>query len=265
MQESAEGLSSKVSALKGFATALVNTDLTSPVWVLIGGADPALLGAVQAEQKNAAGFLDLSVMSAVQAAITDFAATFEDQSAVMLDVMTAAGDAPLTPTQQDKLGTAMATLLTALQAQQSAIDDKVVATKALSDQVLSPTGDLQTAIVQVQGTISSFKTKAQNLMDIANMPGGNPAAAEGAMAYLEGVKWLQGLLSTLQELVGANNQMSDALGGTQVIWRTLSSKYQGVQAELIQAGTDPTFVSVGDIKSAQLGWSQLAAYAAGSG
>ena len=262
-QQSLAALDSSVSSLDSYATDLVNTDLTSIVWQLIGAENPTILSAVQAEQKNAAAFLQLSIMASATATITGFAATFATQSAAMLTVLTAAGDAPLTSAQQKVLGAAMDTLVAGLQAQETVIAHKAAATKVLSDQINDPTGNLMTGETAVQGTIASFTTSMTDLENMAKVPGADPSIGMGIVAYQEAITWLQGLLSTLQGLVTANNQMGDALGGTQVIWRTLADKYQFVQSQINEAGTDPTFVAVGDVTSAQLGWAQLATYAEG--
>lgn len=263
IQAAVSALDASTASVITAAQNLVNTDLTSFVWQMIGGANPTILSAVQAEQVNAKAFLQLDIMTGVKASIADFAAIFAAQSAIMLTTLTAAGTNPLTPAQQKTLGAAMAVLMTGLAAQQKIIADKAAATKVLSDQINDPTGNLMVGEAAVQGVIDSTTKNMNDLEAAADWPGADPDIGMGIVADQTEINWLQGLLSVLQGLVTANSQMGQALAGTLVVWQTLTVKYQSIAADIGQAGADPAFVGVGDVKAAQLAWAQLATYAHG--
>jgi len=196
-------------------------------------------------------------MPDVVAGIQSFAATFQSESDKMLAILTASGDAPPSPAQQQDLDAAMASLLTGLGTQIQLLQAKSAAAGTLSDAITAPNGSFVAGESAVQSAISSTNANLSGLEADSQFPGGDTQAIGMGIVADQGIiNWLQGLQSTLQGIVQANTAMGTALSQTLIVWQTLVGKYQYVADQVKQGGSSGV-LGPGDIKSAQLGWTQI--------
>ena len=261
VQQSLATLNTSVASLTQEAQVLATADLQSVAWLIVEGAFPDIYSAMQAEQQNATAFVALDVMPDIIAGVKAFAVTFQTESDTMLAILTASGSAPPTPTQQQDLDAALATLLAGLSAQVQLIQTKSANAATLSDAITAPNGNFVAGESAVQAAIANTNQNLKGLEDASQFPGADPSIGMGIVADQGIINWLQGLQSTLQGMVQANKDMGAALSQTLIVWQTLLDKYQYVADQLKQAGNGAGILASGDVKSAQLGWTQIESYA----
>ena len=230
-------------------------------------ARPAIANALPNEISHAAAFVALNMKSDVLAGVTAFAGTFQAASGKMLDILTSAGSGGLTPEQQKGLNDAMTALTGGVGAQVQLLQNKSTGAATLSDAINSPNSSFLSSQQAAQTYIDNVNQNIKDLQDLVNNPfadqGEQQQAALGILVDQTKLGWLQGFQSTMQSLISTNNAMGAALSQALIVWQTLNQKYQYVAEQMSQAGTNPGILSSGDVKSAQLGWSQIEAYVKG--
>lgn len=264
MQQNLAALNTSYSGLVGNAKVLAGVDPNSISWGIVEAEFPDIFTAMQAEKANAAAFVSLDVMTDVVAAVSAFAATFDTQSQAMLTILTAVGDATPTPDQAKALASAMTALVSGLTDQVQRIEAKSGDAAKLSATIADPNGGFATGEASVQTAIAKTQANLNDLESMSQVPNSDPQAVAGGIMADQGIiNWLQNLLSVLQGMQQTNQDMGAALGQTLVVWQTLLGKYQFVESQIGQAGKSASVLAVGDVRSAQLGWTQIEAYARG--
>jgi hypothetical protein len=264
IQQSLGAIKTEVGGFAGLLGTIANMDLSdaSISAAVLDAESPDVYNAMVAEQQNVKDFLALNIVADIVAGVQAFAGTFQSESGKMLDIYTVAGTGALSPAQQSDLDAAMAGLMSGITAQVQLVETKSAGAKTLSDAIDAPDGNFATGETAIKAAIANAQTNLTGLQNMASMPGGDSQQIEmGIVVYQNMITAMNNLQSSVQSIVQANGAMGQALSQDLVIWQTLVGKYQAVADALKSANTDPTILSSGDIKGAQLGWSQIEAYA----
>jgi hypothetical protein len=257
VSSSADGLTKDVQGI-------ASIDLTSIPVEMLMAFFPDIGNALPDEKSHAAAFVALNLKSDVLQGVGTFASVFQAESAKMIEILTAAGGIALTPTQQDGLKAAAGALLAGIGAQLKLLQDKSAGAAKLSDAVNSPNGSFLTGRTAIQAAIDKANQDIKDLQGLLNFPGQDQQQiAMGILVKQAQVNYLSGLQSQLQSLIATNKAMGVALSGDLVIWQTLNIKYRDVADHISQVSTAPSILAIGDVRAAQLGWSQLEDYAKG--
>ena len=264
IQQSLGAIKTGVGALAGPLGTIATMDLSenSIYWGIVDAEFPDVYNAMLAEQPSAKDFLALNIVTDIVAGVQAFADTFQSEAGKMLAIYTAAGTSALTPAQQSDLDAAMASLTAGLSAQVQLITAKSTGAQTLSNAINAPNGNFANGEIAINAAISGTQTNLTGLQNMASMPGGDSQGVE--MGIIEDQALITGmtnLLTGVQSIVQANGAMGQALSQDLMVWQTLLGKYQAVAEALKSATTDPTILSSGDIKGAQLAWSQIESYA----